>query len=306
MTNLQKNEIIQLIQDEKERMGSYAKVATKCEVSTATISQMINLNHDLIKAEMWIKVGSALGKTNTEWQIAETLGYKKVTNICNDAKNEGLFMIISDQAGIGKTSSLKTYQSIHADDAVIYLQCREWAKREFLTELCKCLGIDPGKYYIHIDKLGMKVVEYFQQRADKKPLLIIDEADKLRDSALRWFIHLYNEMEDKMGCIISGTENLSKRIKDGVRLRRLGFDEIESRFGRTYLHLIGATMNDTRLICSANGIIDKEMHTKIFTECGPVKKVLKSQDGSQEIKVVEDLRRMKRVIKRERLKEKYI
>ena len=138
MTNLQKNEIIKLIETEKDRLGSFAKVATKCDVSTATISQMINLKHDLIKPEMWMKVGSALGQNSNEWQIAETLGYKKVTNICNDAKNEGLFMIISDQAGIGKTSSLKTYHELNADNTVIFLQCREWAKREFLTELCKC------------------------------------------------------------------------------------------------------------------------------------------------------------------------
>lgn len=302
MTNLQKNEIIQLIENEKEVLGSFAKVSTKCDVSTATISQMINHNHELIKPEMWLKVGSALGFSSNEWQIAETLGYKKVSNICNDAKNEALFMILSDNAGIGKSASLENYYKSHSDDNVFYMECREWAKREFLTELCQKLGINTGKGYLHIDKLGEKVSEFFRQRNNKKPLLIIDEADKLKDSGLRWFIHLYNQNEDKMGCIISGTDHLEKRIKDGVRLKRLGFDEIESRFGRSYIHLIGATQNDTRLICAANGIQDKAKQTQIFTECNPISKTLKVGDDSQNIKVIEDLRRLKRVIKRERLK----
>lgn len=305
MTNLQKNEIIKLIESEKQRFGSYASVATRCDVSKATISQMVNGNHELIKNEMWMKVAAALGFNSSEWQIADTLGYRKVCNICNDAKNEALFMILSDNAGIGKSASLENYFKMNSDNNVFYMECREWAKREFLTELCKTLGIDPGKYYIHIDKLGAKVAEFFSQRSNKKPLLIIDEADKLKDSALRWFIHLYNENEDKMGCIISGTPHLEKRIKDGVRLKRLGFDELESRFGRTYIHLLGATKKDTQLICEANGIIGKELQNSIYTECNPTKKIIKTRDGNQSIEVIEDLRRLKRVIKRERLKLQY-
>ena len=305
MTNLQKNEIIQLIEQEKQRLTSYASVATKCDVSKATISQMVNGNHELIKNEMWMKVGTALGFNNSEWQIAETIGYKKVSNICNDAKNEALFMVVSDNAGIGKSASLENYYKINSENNVFYMECREWAKREFLAELCKTLGIEAGKYYIHVDKLGAKVAEFFSQRSNKKPLLIVDEADKLKDSALRWFIHLYNENEDKMGCIISGTDHLEKRIRDGVRLKRLGFDELESRFGRTYIHLLGATKNDTQMICSANGITDKELQNNIFRECNPNKKVLKTKDGNQSVEVIEDLRRLKRVIKREKLKLQY-
>jgi hypothetical protein len=40
MTNVQKNEILQLIEDEKERLGSYRAVAGKCKLSEATISQL--------------------------------------------------------------------------------------------------------------------------------------------------------------------------------------------------------------------------------------------------------------------------
>lgn len=303
MTNLQKTAIVHAIDTEKERLGSYGQVATKADVSTATISQMRNNNWELIKDEMWLKVGKALGYNDSEWQIAETINYKKVTKICNDAKNYNLFMIITDKAGIGKSAPLKSYSQSNIDTGVFYIRCREWAKREFLTELCTMLGIDLGKSYMHIDKLGMKVVEFFRKRSGIKPLLIVDEADKLKDSALRWFIHLYNETEDEMSLIIAGTPHLEHRITRGVKLKKLGFDELESRFGRAYINLIGATLDCTRKICAANGITDTQSQKRIFDELKPVfKEVPINATEVQNVKVVDDLRRLKRTVIREKIR----
>lgn len=168
--------------------------------------------------------------------------------------------------------------------------------------MCQKLGIDAGKGYVGVDKLGMKVIDFFAKRQSRKPLLIVDEADKLRPSALRWFITLYNELEDKMAVVIAGTENLEKTISKGVKYNKLGFDEISSRFGRKFINnLLGARKEDVELICRANGIDDKAMISKIFEECEPVNIVIQEQS----IKVVEDLRRLKRVIKRELIQQKY-
>lgn len=303
MTNLQKSAIVIAINKEKDRLGSYGQVATKADVSTATISHMVNENWELMKPELWLKVGKACGWDDSEWQIAETINYRKVSKICSDAKAYNLFMIISDKAGIGKSAPLKTFSQSNSDSGVFYIRCREWAKREFLTELCAMLGIDTGKSYIHIDKLGMKVCEFFRKRTGIKPLLIVDEADKLKDSALRWFIHLYNENEDEMGLIIAGTPHLEQRISRGVKLKKLGFDEIESRFGRAYINLIGATSNCVQKICIANGVNDPATHKMIFSELSPVfKEIQISRDEVQNVKVVEDLRRLKRMVIREKIK----
>lgn len=303
MTNLQKSAIVIAINTEKERLGSYGQVATKADVSTATISQMVNEKWDLIKNELWLKVGKACGWDDSEWQIAETINYRKVSKICTDAKAYNLFMIISDKAGIGKSAPLKTFSQSNAETGVFYIRCREWAKREFLTELCLMLGIDTGKSYMHIDKLGMKVCEFFRKRTGMKPLLIVDEADKLKDSALRWFIHLYNENEDEMGLIIAGTPHLEQRISRGVKLKKLGFDEIESRFGRAYINLIGATANCVKMICAANGVNDPAIQKMIFDDLKPVfKEIPIEKNQVQNVKVIEDLRRLKRTVIREKIK----
>ncbi len=302
MTNLQKKEIVQAIHEEKARLGSYARVATKVGVSEATISQMRNDNWDKIADGLWTKVAQALGFTSDEWQLAETLNFRKITSVLNDAKNESMFMAISYKAGSGKTATLKHYSEVNSEENVFFIQAREWAKRDFLLELCQKLGIDAGKGYVGVDKLGMKVIDFFAKRQSRKPLLIVDEADKLRPSALRWFITLYNELEDKMAVVIAGTENLEKTISKGVKYNKLGFDEISSRFGRKFINnLLGARKEDVELICRANGIDDKAMISKIFEECEPVNIVIQEQS----IKVVEDLRRLKRVIKRELIQQKY-
>lgn len=302
MTNLQKKEIVQAIHEEKARLGSYARVATKVGASEATISQMRNEKWELINPAMWQKVAQALGVVSNHWQLAETLNFRKITNVLNDAKNANLFMAISYKAGSGKTATLSNYAELNNEEYVFYIQAREWAKREFLYELCRTLGVDTGKGYTSVDTMGMKVIEFFTKRKGKNPLLIVDEADKLKPSALRWFITLYNELEDEMGLIIAGTENLEKTIKQGVRYNKLGFDEIDSRFGRKFINdLIGAREKDVELICQANGITDKPTIKKIFDECEPISLIVQGQN----IKVVEDLRRLKRIIKRQLIQQQY-
>lgn len=296
MTNIQKNEIVQTIQEEKKRLGSYMRVATKVGVSEATISQMINGNWDNIKDTMWQKVATQLGMNAKHWHIAKTLSFKQITNYVKATKERSLFMAISCKAGSGKTATLKTFAERNKEQSVFYIQAREWGKRDFLTELCRILGVDTGKGHISIDNLGMKVISFFAKRKDKKPLLIVDEADKLKPSALRWFITLFNELEDEIGVIIAGTENLEKTIKKGVKYSKLGFDEIDSRFGRKFVNdIVGARLVDVEMICEANGITDKDLIKKIFEELNP--KEVTTAGGTA--RFIEDLRRLKRIIQRE-------
>lgn len=298
MANIQKNEIVQTIQEEKKRLGSYMRVATKVGVSEATISQMINGNWDYIKDTMWQKVATQLGMNAKHWHIAETLSFKQITNYVKATKERSLFMAISCKAGSGKTATLKTFAEQNKGQSVFYLQAREWSKRDFLMELCRILGVDTGKGYTSVDKLGLKAIDFLSNRKGKNPLLIIDEADKLKPSALRWFITLYNELEDEIGVIIAGTENLEKTIKRGVKYNLLGFDEIDSRFGRKFINdIVGARLTDVEMICQANGITDKDLIKSIFQELKP--KEITTAGGTAEF--IDDLRRLKRIIQRELL-----
>ncbi|MDY3530291.1 AAA family ATPase [Riemerella anatipestifer] len=298
MANLQKKEIVQAIQEEKKRLGSYSSVATKVGVSEATISQIINNNWENIAEAMWQKVANQLGMNARRWNIAETLAFHQITKYIRASKERSLFIALSCKAGSGKTATLKTFAEQNKGQSVFFIQAREWSKRDFLLELCRTLGVDTGKGYTSVDKLGMKAINFLSKRKGKNPLLIVDEADKLKASALRWFITLYNELEDEIGVIIAGTENLEKTIKRGVKYSKLGFDEIDSRFGRKFINdIVGARFVDVEMICRANGLTDKSLIKSIFKELNP--KEVTTAGGIAEF--IDDLRRLKRIIQRELL-----
>ena len=300
MTNLQKNQVVNAISREIERLGSASRVAAKAGVSKATISNMLKGKWDKISVELWNKVASLLGVRFDGWQTVPDITNTRILhNLFNRARAHSIFVPVSYQAGSGKSASARMYVENKPGEAVYYINAREWARREFLLNLMRNLGMDMPKGAVTVDELGQAVIDFFVQRAGEKPLLIIDEADKLKPSALRFLIHLYNYTEDQLAVVIMGTEHLEKDIKRGVRLAKKGYDEIDSRFGRNYVKLIGATESDVAKICAANGITDKAKQRAVFREAGPVEVRLASADGSQFVKVVTDLRRVKRIVQRE-------
>lgn len=299
MTHIQKQEVVILIGQEIDRLGSQEKVAKKCQVSPATLSQMRAGNWENIADAMWGKVASALGYRPQGWQMAEITNTKILHHVLTNAKRNSLFMAVSHRAGSGKTAGLKAYESANRSNSVFYLSCREWARREFLQNLALNLGLEGSNKAMTMDALLMAITDFFKLRAANRPLLILDEADKLKGPALRSLITLYNECEDSIGVLISGTDHLSKQMQADARHNRKGAEELLSRFGRRFISLVGATLSDVAQICSANGVTDKSVIESIFKECEPVSRMV----GESAKLVVEDLRRVKRAVQRELLQQ---
>lgn len=298
ITTEQKREIRQVIEVESGKLKSYSRVASKCGVSVATItnSMMKEANWELVSEAMWVSVGKALGvKFGRKWNVVETTNHQLMVSLFEMAREQSLWLPISERAGSGKTASVMKYSS---DTPNVYaLQCEEWSRRAFLLNLSRTLGVSlPHTGYLSVDVVGGKVIEFFKQRAASgMPLLMLDEADKLRPSALRWLIHLYNKLENELGLVVCGTENLQKEIKAGVNRAVKGYDELDSRLGRKFFSLVGATERDVRQICEANGLDNPAAIERVWKEAAPVQRVFR---GSY-ITVVEDMRRLKRLVEGE-------
>jgi hypothetical protein len=300
LTNVQKNEIVALIESEKKRLGSAAAVAKKCKVSETAISQLTNGKYPTKGDDIYETIALALGYDfgGNNWNIAETTNFHIVSQVLNDAKTESMFMGISYKAGSGKTSTANVFYRENKHNGVFKIDCKEWAGHTFLTEIATQIGAEIPKGYAKTNVLIENIAAAVKKIARLRPLIILDQANSLKSSALRSLIHIFNECEDVLGLVIIGTENLEYEIKRGVRLNKAGYDELDSRFGRKYISLIGANLNDARKVCEANGITDRDLQKRIFDECEPTKTLL--SDGRR-IEVIEDMRRLKRVIKRERL-----
>lgn len=263
MNNTEKQQIVERLRKYAARYQSQNKAANSLKgVSSATISQMLNNNWDLIANEMWRNVANQIGFNQTEWVGVETRDSKFLTHLLGDSqKRSSTFAVVGD-AGTGKTYTLRQYAENNKN--AFLLQCNEyWNRKMFMQELLSAMGKDYSGYTVG-EMMG-EVVRSL--KATEKPIIIMDEADKLSDQVLYFFITLYNLLEDCCGLILCATNHLEKRISKGVTLNKKGYNEIKSRIGRKCIALEGLSKNDIAAVCLANGIESKEAITEVMKDC---------------------------------------
>lgn len=306
---MNKQGILQHIDLWAKRLGSYSEVAKKAGISDTAKSQLKSGKYGANEEQILRKIAVALDYKERNWVIVPSIkNYTRIAKIFQDAKEESMWFAISNKAGSGKTGTLEDLYNKDTSGSVFYIQAEEWSGRQFLMQIIRrTIGENAikGKYKTNSEIIQM-LANYFNEMQFDRPVLIIDEADKLRPAALRALIPIYNKTEERLGLIASGTENLEKEITAGVRLAKKGYDELSSRFGRNFIYLNGITEQECAKICEANGITDTFAQSEIWTQLEKVEKKTKitTTKGEKEkiITYAEDLRRLKRIVKREILK----
>lgn len=285
------------------RCGSAAEIARKCNISPSTLSQFRNGKYGAKEDTLALTISQALGYRENDWITVDTVtSYKQVAVTFRAAKEESMWMGISSRAGIGKTEALRDLYNRSTDDSVVYLECSvNWSLKQFFLALyTRTLGVPKG--YKTVEILKNEIVDYLYSISAKKPLLIIDQADKLKPSAMSALIDLYNKTDSFLGAILAGTQRLETKIKHGANSNgeKDNFDEIDSRLGREFVHLLGATKADVKAICAANGVPDVSRQEYIW---GQIDKISKepSRGAASPVWFTEDFRRLMRLIKIERV-----
>lgn len=272
---MKKEEIVAQLRSYVERKGSQKKAANSLDgVSSATINKMLNgTDWESISEEMWRSVAQQTRTKSEGWQLADTSVHREMTMLLSRAQEDALVAGVIGAAGSGKTETCREYADEHRN--VYHITCGEhWNRRTFVSKVLKAMGSNVAGYTIN--DMMEEVVDALS-RADT-PLLILDEADKLSDQVLYFFITLYNQLEGRCGIVLCGTQYLKARIARGVRLGKKGFEEILSRLGRRFFELAEIGEEDIALVCVANGI---ESDAKI-------RKITKESES--------DLRRVKRSV----------
>lgn len=274
MQHQDKIQIVEALEKMITLKGSANKVAVEMPgVSPATISQMRNHNWDNIAEEMWRKVAAYTGVSSNSWNYAPTRNSSELLQFFQDSQNHSLVMAITGKAGSGKSETAKKYESENKN--VFLLSCNEyWDKRWFLRELLAKMGKDHAG--LTLPEMMYKTVQLL--KSQEKPIIIMDEADKLADNVLLFFITLYNELENHCGIVLMATQYLEKRVKRGAAMEKKGYREIYSRVGLRFIELESTSYSDVESVCKANGIDDASTIRTISKDC----------DG--------DLRRVRRLI----------
>ena len=207
----EKQQIAARLKDYCVQKGSQNKAANSMNgVSSATVSKVLAGDWDTISDEMWRTIAAQTGHETKEWSIAETQAYKRMAFLLDNAKQDSLVLAVTGDAGCGKTEAIKNYTATHRH--VYHLCCSEyWNRRTFMGKLLQCMGVDfTGST---VSDMMDDIIDTLK-RIDS-PLVVLDEADKLSDQVLYFFISLYNQLEGHCGIILCATNFLEKRIKKG-------------------------------------------------------------------------------------------
>lgn len=264
MNTQQKETIKKALENYCAQQGSQNAAAnTLNKVSAATISQILRGNWENIADAMWRRIAKQLG-VNDKWVYAEnTHTGKRISFFLSDAQSCANVHALICKAGGGKSETAKAY--VAKNENAWRVKSSEYFNRKtFLARILQMMGKD---FSGTVSEMMDSIIANIEQL--EEPILIIDEADKLNDQVLSFFITFYNELEDKCAIILMGTDYLQKRIEKGVRLNKRGYKEIYSRIGRRFI-VIDLTpkeqAEDIATICRANGVADSMKITEITND----------------------------------------
>lgn len=277
--------------DIRNRLAKYCQrypsnnmaAASLKNISAATISNILNGKWNNISDDMFKRLESQLVK-NEGWQIFSTNAYQDMTFYLSYCQQHSCVMWVAAPAGIGKSTAASSYAALHRN--VFRLTCApDMTRSDFVHELAGQVGVRTN---------GMSIRAAFSEILRHlvtldKPLLVFDEADKLADSVMFYFISIYNALEDRAGIVFLSTAAIKKRITNGVLRDKKGYDEIESRICRRYVDLTPVSAAEIEQICLANNLQDP-------AAIGRVKADVKAYGN--------DLRRVKQSVNRELLQAK--
>ena len=250
ITNEEKEMIRVRLGEYCEMKGSQKRAATSLVgVSPATVTQIVTGKWELINEKMWRSVAAQIGVKQTRWNIVETRNYKALSEIFADAQENALVLAVCGEAGTGKSLTAAHYGAENPN--VYVLACSEyWNRKTFLRELLRVMGKNPAG-----DTVGDMVDDVVMElKRRENPLIILDEADKLSDQVMFFFITFYNKLEDYCGIVLMATDYLEKKVRRGLRLNKKGYKEIYSRIGRRFVAMPGLSETDISDVCRANGV----------------------------------------------------
>lgn len=255
-----KDQIRELLIEYRNRFSSVEICAnTLKQVSPTTIRNIIGRNFTNISDAMWRNVRSQVGGSGkVEWVFVNTTAVEDLKFIMRETQEEQGFTWAVSPAGSGKTVAAGLYLQEHKN--VFHIQCdADMSKSEFAIELARAVGLRVNTQK-KARRVIMEVCEYLAELED--PLLIFDEGDKLKDAIICYFITIYNKLNEVAGVLFLSTDYMARRMENGLKYNKPGYQELWSRLGRKFYMVDYNTTNDVQYICIENGLTaDKDLQT---------------------------------------------
>ncbi len=263
MTNEQKRQVKDALLRYLNNFETQTQAANSLQgISSSTISQVKNNNWELLSERLWHHIARQVGFYSGEWQPADTGAYLLLRILFSDAQHYAMAYGIAIGSGLGKSFTATHY--IRENDNCSYIVCNErFNRKSFLSALLSLDALTPG------DTVAEMMDQFTGHISQKEEaLLILDDAHKLKDRVLQLVILMANSLMGKVGIVILGSEMLRTRLLDGVRLKKVGYDDIYKSIGRRFITLGTLGPKDVDLVARANGLFDEEAIHQVRENCG--------------------------------------
>lgn len=236
-------------------------------ISAGTVSTILNGKFDSISDEMLLRIRTQVAPAGAAgWRLCETMAFRELTILLEDAQQHGNTAWVVGSAGLGKTTAARAYASTHENAFLV--SCSEDMQRgDFIRELARVIGIKTNRESLR-ERLQM-VTD--QLRTLDRPLLVFDEGDKLMDSVFYYFISIYNALEGHCGIIFLSTEYIKRRMENGLTYNKKGYDEIFSRVCRRFIDLTPASAHEVMAVCRANGLESERAIAEVVRDASTCK-----------------------------------
>jgi hypothetical protein len=183
-----------------------------------------------IRDRSWLKLGNHFNILHTsQWNTAQTNAWISVQAGLDLCRENGIWQMLCDKAGIGKSYAAMEYAVKHKGN-VFYIDCSDCqSKTDFILELARQLGLEHNSTYT---RLWRNVTD--ELLLMDKPLLILDEFGDVAQSVITLMKGLYNKANQgdyiAVGCYFIGADNLHQRMMNGRKYNKQSYAEFWSRF----------------------------------------------------------------------------
>lgn len=225
------------------------EVAKKLGISADVLISVKNNRTERISEKMYNKL-MAFFKPRQDWKLVETTNLKLSVQACDDARINKRMIGIFGKTGYGKSTALE-YVSRNQPQT-FYLEAKSlWNRKHFLMKLQQAMGIKlDGDLTERMESITQKLI-YLDN-----PLIIIDDAGKLKDPVFNLLQIIFDDTEGHAGIVVAGTPEFERDFRRKVARNKSQWPELYRRIG--YWQLLEAPSQlAVQAVCQHNGIADK-------------------------------------------------
>ncbi|MBR2265720.1 MAG: AAA family ATPase, partial [Paludibacteraceae bacterium] len=227
-----KEKVVEAMKERRPHYASDAKFAVALGISSSQYSRVMRGDWERVLSDSnWISIARKLEVTLNalpEWKAAATPVYEFVTGQLQFCQDNGSSRMLCDVADIGKTYTARCYVRSHAN--AVYVDCSQVkSKQRLIRQIAREFGVGSvGRYSdVYADLV-------FYLRSLPRPLVILDEAGDLDYAAFLELKALWNATERCCGWYMMGADGLREKIRRSIEYKKVGYEEIFSRYGSRY------------------------------------------------------------------------